>query len=79
MVPPARSSPRRDVLAVTTAEKFAIDPPDVRIPCDSGGKEKMSHSQRVTFASSRTSAGAGAARFTNRFVTHASRSATAAE
>ena len=76
-MPPRKLSGRRATRAATSAEKFAIEPPDVRMPCAVSGSPKTSASHRITDASSATSAGAVAARFTNRLVTQARKSAMA--
>jgi hypothetical protein len=52
MVPSRKFSGSLAVRAVTIAEKLAIDPPDVRTPCDPSGKANSSQSHRTTFASS---------------------------
>jgi hypothetical protein len=47
-VPREKSSPSRTVRAVTSAVRFAIDPPDVRTPPADAGRPMMSQNQRTT-------------------------------
>src|SRR5439155_24366852 len=77
-VPPWKSSPRSAWRAVTMADKFAIEPPDVRIPPESGGNPNSSQSHRMTVHSIWAKPGAAFHTFTKRFSPHATKSARAA-
>jgi len=77
MVPSRKRSPNFAVRAATIAERFDIEPPGVRTPCDVGGNPKSWHSHRSTLASVQSFAAGDAA--SARSWVNASRAALAPE